>query len=474
MNIKYIKKKVKPVPTKGFTKLIDLPIARWIDSETIIIGSIKDSPYYKALQAGSDEEFKKYHTVMQNLSSFDAEINWDDFIKLKNDIACRGFKDANAINGYPPIYITDQHGQEDGHHRLAIIAHLYGLNTSVYIDHGFVSLMMDKPSHAVFMVYARHLYGLTLWHAVKHLKIVFNLIFRLFRKFKTKKATPKHAPRAPSKSEPLKTPLVILDIGCRWGFAERFVQPDAIDNFKVYGFDPDPDECARLQDLYSKLPPESVTCVPLALAGQKGTRTLYITKEPACSSLHRPIQSLVDHYPSLDCMRLEKTIEIEVVTLKEWAEKNAVNHVDYIKLDTQGSELEILKGAGALLSTIKCIDIEVEFNPLYEGQSVFSEVDGFLRLNGFELWRLSNLVHYGYLADLTELNNPNTIHYDNAVRLETKAYGGQLFWADARYVHQSTFSPHKDEDTTKREALLFNTLGMQDITIQFNKIQAHS
>jgi hypothetical protein len=41
--------------------------------------------------------------------------------------------------------------------------------------------------------------------------------------------------------------IVILDIGCRWGFAEKFLNQKHFGNFKIYGFDPDKEECARLQ-----------------------------------------------------------------------------------------------------------------------------------------------------------------------------------------------------------------------------------
>ena len=43
--------------------------------------------------------------------------------------------------------------------------------------------------------------------------------------------------------------LVIVDVGCRWGFADNFI--DNLDNFRIYGFDPDKAECDRLNKYYS-------------------------------------------------------------------------------------------------------------------------------------------------------------------------------------------------------------------------------
>jgi Methyltransferase FkbM domain len=71
-----------------------------------------------------------------------------------------------------------------------------------------------------------------------------------------------------------------------------------------------------------------------------------------------------------------------------------VSRIDFIKLDTQGSELEILQGGVRALAGVRCVEVEVEFNPIYRGQPLFYEVDAFMRGQGFVLWKLTNLVHY--------------------------------------------------------------------------------
>jgi len=259
--------------------------------------------------------------------------------------------------------------------------------------------------------------------------------------------------------------IIILDIGCRWGFAEKFVQPENPGAFKIYGFDPDVDECARLQQHYVDFPNDTIMCIPQALAGKSGQRNLYVTKEPACSSLHPPLQHLVDRYPALDCIQLEKVVSINVTTLNAWAKENRIDDVDYIKIDTQGSELEILQGGNNLLKTVRCIDIEVEFNPIYEGQGLFFEVDAHLRANGFQLWRLANLVHYSQGAKKIDTGEKNFIHFDSKTSCESPAYGGQLFWADARYVHSSVLATGNAQNALRmqKDARLFTVLNMPDV-----------
>lgn len=268
-------------------------------------------------------------------------------------------------------------------------------------------------------------------------------------------------------------PIVVVDVGCRWGFAERFLSEQCQSFFKVFGFDPDEAECARLQASYSHLPDNYVTCVPVGLAGSPGQRNLYLTKEPACSSLHPPMQYLAEKYPALDCISLQKIITTDVTTLDLWARENNLHAIDYIKIDTQGSELEILKGGDSLIDTTRCIDIEVEFNPIYEGQTLFGETDTYLRSKGFVLWRLSNLVHYSLGGEQLVMPERNSVCFDTNVRLEAEAYGGQLFWADARYVHRDVLAPRLPDSTRRqRDLRLFEALNMVDVVDHMNRIPA--
>ena len=266
-------------------------------------------------------------------------------------------------------------------------------------------------------------------------------------------------------------PIVVVDVGCRWGFAERFLSEQCQSTFRIFGFDPDEAECSRLQASYSHLPAGYVTCVPVGLAGSHGPRNLYLTKEPACSSLHPPLQYLAENYPALDCISLQKVITTNVTTLDLWAREKNLQAIDYIKIDTQGSELEILKGGESIIGTTRCIDIEVEFNPIYEGQTLFGETDTYLRSKGFVLWRLSNLVHYSLGGEQLVMPEKNSVCFDTNVRLEAEAYGGQLFWADARYIHRNVLAPTVDDSTTRqRDLRLFEALSMVDVVDHMNRI----
>ena len=64
-----------------------------------------------------------------------------------------------------------------------------------------------------------------------------------------------------------------------------------------------------------------------------------------------------------------------------------LSHIDFLKIDTQGSEYEILEGAINTLPNIRHIKCEAEFTEWYKGQRLAKDVISFLKSKGFELTR---------------------------------------------------------------------------------------
>jgi FkbM family methyltransferase len=253
--------------------------------------------------------------------------------------------------------------------------------------------------------------------------------------------------------------LVVVDVGCRWGFAEAFIGD--IGRFHVYGFDPDLEECERLRRRYEG---HAVTIVPVGLAGSIGKRKLYVTKEPACSSLLQPDPALTEQYPALHCARHVSSLDVQTTTLDSWARDNGVHTIDYIKLDTQGTELEILTGGVDALKKVRALEVEVEFNPIYLGQPIFSDVDLFLRREGFVLWKLTNQVHYSKQGSADASLGEDLICYDDKHQVHHAMFGGQLYWANAHYVRKCLVDGDQISVAQKlRDIALFQALGMADV-----------
>ena len=80
---------------------------------------------------------------------------------------------------------------------------------------------------------------------------------------------------------------------------------------------------------------------------------------------------------------INKEIEVESIVLKKFINNNDIEHIDLLKIDVQGAEVEVLKGAE--LSVIDNIIIEISFFDFYEKSSSFHDIEERLIPEGFYL-----------------------------------------------------------------------------------------
>lgn len=76
---------------------------------------------------------------------------------------------------------------------------------------------------------------------------------------------------------------------------------------------------------------------------------------------------------------------VPVVTLDQYCSEKNVESVYLIKIDVQGFEIEVLKGAGRILGTTDYVFVEAGIERLYEGAPSFAEVHSEMEKRGFHL-----------------------------------------------------------------------------------------
>ena len=180
-------------------------------------------------------------------------------------------------------------------------------------------------------------------------------------------------------------PLTYLDVGARAMKQNRFVE--AFPHAQYIGFELDVEECKRLNSLNI----ERHQFYSQAIGRKSETRTLYVTRNPACSSLYEPNSQ--DMHRFMECGPYFDVLEkktVKTVRLDDWCRDNDLPGAEFLELDTQGSELDILQGSRHILATsILGLQIEVEFFPIYKDQPLFPDVDNYLRPKDFCLFDLS-------------------------------------------------------------------------------------
>ena len=183
---------------------------------------------------------------------------------------------------------------------------------------------------------------------------------------------------------------------------------------KVVGFEPVAEECVKLNQRFG--PPHRY--LPYAI-GDGRPRRLHICNESMTSSLYQPNTPLLSAFEGLaELVRVVRTIPVETQRLDEVVEAAGA---DYLKLDVQGAELDVLRGAPRLLTKALVVHTEVEFVPLYREQPLFSDVDHVLRGAGYELFAFEEMQSRAY--------RPFQGH-----ELPTSHRFRQVLWTDAIYV----------------------------------------
>jgi len=138
--------------------------------------------------------------------------------------------------------------------------------------------------------------------------------------------------------------------------------------------------------------------VGAALGGiRTGRAKLHLNYDPYTSSLLPFDDAYAGHYYfDNDCDYVfgdtfapVDTLEVPLETLDDLcATRPELPAPDFLSIDTQGSELDILAGAERVLgSDVVAIVCEVEFQPIYREQPLFGDVSRFLAIRGFQFVR---------------------------------------------------------------------------------------
>lgn len=139
--------------------------------------------------------------------------------------------------------------------------------------------------------------------------------------------------------------------------------------------------------------PAKVTPVTTGLSERGGRQTLYVTHVDSGSSLLEPvIQPGMKHRITRAAMEYFFPVrprEIDTITLSDVIAMGSAATPVFVKLDTQGTELSILRGAMEYLAESRIVGIEMESTllaqPVMSGSGKFWQACQFLEKAGFEL-----------------------------------------------------------------------------------------
>ncbi|MDA9982780.1 FkbM family methyltransferase [Gammaproteobacteria bacterium] len=176
---------------------------------------------------------------------------------------------------------------------------------------------------------------------------------------------------------------IIFDVGANIGqsielFTTVFQSP------VIYSFEPSEPEFLKLRERYKKS--SNVSMYQYAM-GAKNTEAEFLHYDKSVMNSFYEIDNAEENRKNFKRLSVTSRSQVKVVTLDSLAKDFAIEKIDLLKSDTQGYEMEVLKGAENSLhrGIIDNVLIEVNLIPMYVNQAEFTEIYNYLHRMNFRL-----------------------------------------------------------------------------------------
>ena len=188
---------------------------------------------------------------------------------------------------------------------------------------------------------------------------------------------------------------VVFDVGANVGnFTAKIVFH--CKQATLHCFEPDTQCMQKLQSRFSDN--QNIILFKGAISNHSGTVTLFGTPDgtlTASSSI----------YPHYYLANQANTEFVPMITLDEYTKTHAIEHIHYIKVDVEGAEVPLLRGATRLLADQKIDFIQLEYNQTWlKSHSTFEDIWEICEQYGYKLYRilphaLMRIDFYHYILD---------------------------------------------------------------------------
>jgi FkbM family methyltransferase len=172
---------------------------------------------------------------------------------------------------------------------------------------------------------------------------------------------------------------VLLDVGANIGlYSERLME--SFPNAQLYCFEPQKDNFKKLTD---RVQGGKANLYNIGLGSVRTSMCLYDRGDSQGSShasMHKAVISEIHKQQVVE-------YNVQVDTLESFCENEGINHIDFLKVDTEGHDYEVLKGAESLIEKNSIDLIHFEFNSMNVISKVFFR-DFRILLKNYKFYRL--------------------------------------------------------------------------------------
>jgi FkbM family methyltransferase len=180
---------------------------------------------------------------------------------------------------------------------------------------------------------------------------------------------------------------IVFDVGANKGQTIELVRR-ALPRATIVAFEPNPQLARLLKEKYSDV---NVMVEACAVGAVEGDALLHAMENNELSSLLDLSRSQENPFSET---QKDRDVAVAVVTVDSYVSRLGIDRMDLLKIDTQGFDLEVLRGAVASLDRkiIGAILVEVNFIEMYMQQCSFGDIERFLAARGYGLVNLYEVV----------------------------------------------------------------------------------
>jgi FkbM family methyltransferase len=182
---------------------------------------------------------------------------------------------------------------------------------------------------------------------------------------------------------------IIFDVGANVGSSTLQYAIDNSDKVNLYAFEPVPQSYDTVVKKANGL--SNVFVFKTAVSdfnGKANFNVSHASADHAASSLFEYSDKLETNWgPVKHHFEVTEQIEVDVIRLDAFIEEHGIEYITYFHCDTQGSDLNVLKGMGDHIHKIKegVVEAAIKYNALYKNQVMIDTMMNFLVEHNFEI-----------------------------------------------------------------------------------------
>jgi len=185
---------------------------------------------------------------------------------------------------------------------------------------------------------------------------------------------------------------VIFDIGAHRGESVRFFK-EIFPKSKIYSFEPDPDNFIELEKCCAETNTVSEAgcfAINKAVGEISGVASFYRQSISHLGGLLPINKSSKDSLGYAE-KAINESISVETTTVDQFSAAINMDNIDILKIDVQGFEVGVLRGARSMLRTTACCTVEVSFYDFYEQKSSLLLIEQEMQAAEMVLWDISKI-----------------------------------------------------------------------------------